>query len=56
MIIFYRNDLQVIQSEMPLAAAKKTIKYLRRITTDRWHLSAKFIAKNACTFVFGKNL
>ena len=54
MITFYKDNSKVLDIELPLDQAKATVKILNDHMPGQWRISARFIAKNAPTFVFDK--
>ena len=56
MITFYKDNSKVLDIDLPLNQAKAAVKILNDHMPGHWRISAKFIAKNAPTFVFGKRI
>ncbi|MEE9459845.1 MAG: hypothetical protein V3V84_08795 [Candidatus Bathyarchaeia archaeon] len=55
MITFYKDNCIVSNIDLPLHQAKAVVKILNVDMPGQWRITARFQAKNAPTFVFGKS-
>lgn len=53
MITFYKDNCIISTIDLPLHQAIEVVKVLNIDTPGKWRITARLLAKNAPTFVFG---